>query len=163
MGACDEVHTGLPGFGARSPEPWFEASKDARAGGYLRDDRCVLGLHRFVRCTIDVPILGSRQRMSWGVWSSLSPASFDRVNAAGPDELLGPMFGWLSTQLASSLYPSTFALEAHLYTRPAGRSPLLILEPTDHPLALDQRRGITADRAIELATSLLAQYGGSPA
>ncbi|WP_412543093.1 DUF2199 domain-containing protein [Longispora sp. K20-0274] len=65
-----------------------------------------------------------------------------------------PYFGWLSTELG--LYtPSTINLKTNLHTRPVGQRPLIELEPTDHPLAVEQRCGITRARVQEFAESLL--------
>ncbi|WP_308294565.1 hypothetical protein [Streptomyces sp. RKAG290] len=35
-----------------------------------------------------------------------------------------------------------------------GRRPLIELEPTDHPLAVEQRNGITLDRVREIAEAV---------
>ncbi|SFF35346.1 hypothetical protein SAMN05421541_109131 [Actinoplanes philippinensis] len=36
-----------------------------------------------------------------------------------------------------------------------GRRPLIELEPSDHPLAVEQRTGITLDRVRQIAETLL--------
>ncbi|MFE3991663.1 DUF2199 domain-containing protein [Streptomyces goshikiensis] len=65
-----------------------------------------------------------------------------------------PYFGWLSTDL--SLYiPSTINLKTRVHTRPVGQRPLVELEPTDHPLAVEHRTGITLERVREIAESVL--------
>ena len=40
-------------------------------------------------------------------------------------------------------------------TRPVGRRPLIELEPTDHPLAVEQHTGITEDRLRQNAEAIL--------
>jgi hypothetical protein len=70
-------------------------------------------------------------------------------------ELEAPVyFGWLSTDLPG-YEPTTINLKTNLHTRPIGRRPLIELEPTDHPLAVEQRSGITLARAQEIAEALL--------
>ena len=64
-----------------------------------------------------------------------------------------PYFGWLSTRL--ELYPETMSLKTHVHTRPVGQRPFIELEPTDHPLAVEQRSGITMVRVREIAATLL--------
>jgi hypothetical protein len=65
-----------------------------------------------------------------------------------------PYFGWLSTELA--LYSEgTTNLKTNAHTRPVGKRPLIELEPTDHPLAVEQRTGITQDRVREIAMAVL--------
>jgi hypothetical protein len=65
-----------------------------------------------------------------------------------------PYFGWLSTELA--LYSEgTTNLKTNAHTRPVGKRPFIELEPTDHPLAVEQRTGITQDRVREIAMAVL--------
>ena len=53
------------------------------------------------------------------------------------------------------LYPETLHLKTMAHTRPVGMTPLIELEPTDHPLAVEQREGITMARVQEIAEKLL--------
>jgi hypothetical protein len=46
-------------------------------------------------------------------------------------------------------------LKTNARTRPVGKRPLIELEPTDHPLAVEQRTGITQDRIREIAIAVL--------
>ena len=48
------------------------------------------------------------------------------------------------------LYPSTENLKTRVHLRDDGARPYIELEPTDHPLAVEQRNGITADRVAEI-------------
>jgi len=59
-----------------------------------------------------------------------------------------PYFGWFSTSLPG--YPETLNLKTNVYTRPVGQRPLIKLEPTDHPLAVEQQEGITMARVQEI-------------
>ena len=49
----------------------------------------------------------------------------------------------------------TMLLKAGVRPRPGGLRPTIELEPTDHPLAVEQREGITAERLIEIVQRLL--------
>ncbi|MFD8978482.1 DUF2199 domain-containing protein [Streptomyces sp. NPDC059564] len=51
--------------------------------------------------------------------------------------------------------PTTINLKTHVHTRPVGQRPLVELEPTDHPLALEQRTGIALDRVRRIAETVL--------
>lgn len=55
--------------------------------------------------------------------------------------------GWLNVRLP---YPDTFNMKTNLHLRDDGQDPLVELEPTDHPLAVEQRNGITVDRVAEI-------------
>ncbi len=60
----------------------------------------------------------------------------------------GPYFGWLCSRL--QIYPDTLLLKTHVHPRAAGTRPYIELEPTDHPLAVEQRNGITSARVREI-------------
>lgn len=102
---------------------------------------------------VEIPVLGSDDVFSWGVWVSLSRENLARMVdlwATPGRESEEPYFGWLTTELA--VYSSsTVNLKTRVHTRPVGERPLVELEPTDHPLAVEQRMGITADRVREIA------------
>jgi hypothetical protein len=64
-------------------------------------------------------------------------------------------FGWLSTELPAHSI-ATLNLKTHVHTEPVGTRPHVVLEPTDHPMAVEQRTGITVHRVHEIA-ELLSQ------
>ncbi|MEV6775240.1 DUF2199 domain-containing protein [Streptomyces syringium] len=144
-------------YSTAAPYVWDESFSD-RSDCLLSSDQCVIqAQHYFLKGLIEIPVIGSDSVFSWGVWVSLSCENFvraaDRWDAAGR-EADEPYFGWLSTDL--SLYsPSTINLKAHVHTRPVGQRPLIELEPAEHPLAVEHRRGITLHRAREIAETVL--------
>jgi hypothetical protein len=143
---CGERHAELP-FAYHTPAPAYW-SDDAE--GELTGETCVIGGRDFfVHARIPIPVRDAGETFHWGVWVSLSPESFERWSRPGP-----PMFGWLSTELP--VYePSTLNLKTNVHTQPVGERPLVELEPTDHPLAVEQREGIDLARVQELAERLL--------
>jgi hypothetical protein len=64
-----------------------------------------------------------------------------------------PYFGWLCSPIA--VYPNTLHLKLSVRPRPPGLTPLFTVEPTEHPLALDQHNGISIERLHEFAHRLL--------
>jgi len=114
------------------------------------------GCYHFIVGNIDIPILEADEVFRWSVWVSLSAQNFRRASdlwyQAGR-ESEPPYFGWLDTSLPG--YPETCGLKTHVHTQPVGQRPLIELEPTDHPLALEQRNGITWDRVQEIAEIVL--------
>jgi hypothetical protein len=46
-------------------------------------------------------------------------------------------------------YPDTLTLKARAHLRDQQTRPSLELEPTDHPLAMEQRKGVTVQRVQE--------------
>ncbi|MGW2050268.1 DUF2199 domain-containing protein [Streptomyces sp. NPDC001858] len=144
-------------YSTAAPYAWDESFASA-PDCLLSSDQCVIkAQHYFVKGLIEIPVIGSDAVFSWGVWVSLSRDNFARSAELwdSPErEAEEPYFGWLSTELA--LYtPSTVNLKTHVHTRPVGERPLIELEPTDHPLAVEQRTGITPDRIRKIAEAVL--------
>lgn len=155
---CGEHHAELPmSYSAPAPDIWDE-SYAGYPDSSLTPERCVIrDSHFFLKGLIEIPVVGADRPFSWGVWVSLSRDDFTRVvelwETAGR-EAEKPYFGWLTTELA--LYPSsTLDLKTNAHLRPLGRRPFIELEPTDHPLAVEQRHGITLGRVRQIAESVL--------
>ena len=92
------------------------------------------------------------------VRTSLSKPSFDRmIELWDSEERLHepPYFGWLSSSIPG--YPETLSLKSNVHSRPKRMRPYVELEPTDHPLAVEQRNGITIDPAIAIAEMMRHQ------
>lgn len=155
---CGQWHDELPfAYHAEAPAYWRD-SDDANPRSELGDEQCVINdEHFFIRGLIRLPVLDASDEFEWGVWVSLSPENFERASelwVTEGRESEPPYFGWLSTEL--HLYePSTLSLETQVHTQAVGLRPLVELEPTDHPLAVEQREGITLARVQEFAERLL--------
>ncbi|MEU8003180.1 DUF2199 domain-containing protein [Catellatospora sp. NPDC049111] len=162
-GSCGRPHEDLPlSYRTAAPAPWTDDLADD-PNSELTADLCVIsGRHFFVQGNLEIPIIGRDEVFTWGVWVSLSPDSFARTTDLWDEpgrESERPYFGWLSTELAG--YPvSTLNLKTNVHTRPVGRKPYVEVEPTDHPLAVEQRTGITTARIHHLAD--LLQHGSRP-
>jgi hypothetical protein len=155
---CGDHHDELPlNFSTTAPDVWDPSFEDD-SDSMLSADQCVIkGEHFFVKGLIEIPVIGSPDVFSWGVWVSLSKANFARTvdlwESAGR-EAEPPYFGWLTTELP--VYsPSTVNLKTNTHTRPVGQRPFIELEPTDHPLAVEQREGISQDRVHEIVRAVL--------
>ena len=158
---CGEFHSGLPfSYGSYAPALWFEIPEAERAERVLlSSDQCVIDEeHFFVLGRLEIPVLDADENVfSWNVWVSLSEKNFDRMSelweTAGR-ESEPPYFGWLSTALPC-YSETTLHLKTNVYTRPIGERPFIELELTGHPLAIEQRRGITLARLQEIAECVL--------
>ncbi|MYW04368.1 DUF2199 domain-containing protein [Streptomyces sp. SID3343] len=156
--SCGGFHAEIPmSYPAFAPVYW-RAELDEDPDSVLSADQCVIeGREYFSSGRLEIPVVDAESVFSWDVWVSLSPQNFDRAAKLGESagrEREPPYFGWLSTDLA--LYsPSTIDLKTHLHTRPVGQRPLVELEPTAHPLAIEQREGITMDRVRRIAEAVL--------
>ena len=157
--SCGETHDGLPfAYAVPAPDYWFSVPADERESRtILGEEQCeVDNQFFFVRGQIHIPIHDSPEHFEWGLWVSLSRASYERMielwNQPGRENE-PPYFGWLQTALPYE--PSTQNLKTMVYTRPVGERPLIELEPTNHPLAVEQREGITLARVQEIAEQMI--------
>ena len=156
---CGKQFNTLPlSFAPIAPDPWFaipDNEHDARA--VLGGDQCVIDDKEFfIRGCLEIPVLKCADPFVWGIWVSVSEASFERIGELWDTEIRDhepPFFGWLCTEL--SVYPPTFGLKTNIRLRNNGRRPFIALEPTDHPLAVEQRQGIPLRRVEEIAAALL--------
>jgi hypothetical protein len=156
--SCDETHVGMPTFGADRPLSYFavpESERESRCD--VGSDDCVIDSESFfVRGCIEIPVLGYPDPFVWGVWVSLSKDSFDNwvgVFSQCQRSHVGPFFGWLNAWLKP--YPDTVNLKTRVHLRNNGTRPLIELEPTDHPLAVEQRTGISVKRVAEIYSIMM--------
>jgi len=153
-GCCGQEFDSLPlDVGAKYPLDYFAVPETERAARirHTKDFCAIDGKSYYVRGCIEVPIIGHEERFAWGVWVSVSAASWNAIHAAWDQPDCAdepPCFGWLNAAL--KLYPDTINLKTKLHLR-RDAVPFIELEPTDHPLAKEQREGITIDRVLEIA------------
>ena len=164
---CGVYHEELPfSYGSPAPDIVFSMNEEERNRRVLllSSDQCVIKGRKlfdeknyFILGNIDIPIIDSKDIFRWSVWVSLSKVNYDRTarlwNTLGREEE-PPYFGWLST-LLHVYHPSTINLKTNIHTNPVGMRPFVELEPTDHPLAMEQRKGITLARVQEIAEIIL--------
>ena len=109
----------------------------------------------FARGIIEIPILGDDRTFNWGVWVSLSEKNFKRMTELlqlAEREKEPAYFGWLCTALP---YPEpTPNLKTMVHTQSAGLRPKIELEPTSHPLAIEQKQGIIVKRVQQIVEQL---------
>ncbi|MFC7380417.1 DUF2199 domain-containing protein [Brevundimonas sp. GCM10030266] len=149
---CNEPHEGFPALAFVAPDPWDWASEAERAADWSLDSDFAEYRETdfYVRGVLDIPIIGRDDVLSFGVWSTVSRDNFARCQDAFNDEdqsKLGPMFGWFSNNIPG--YPQTLLLKCNLLPRDGRLRPLIELEPTDHPLAVQQREGVSLEAAAE--------------
>jgi hypothetical protein len=160
--SCGKVHEGIPSFGWDYPLQHLEVPEDQRSRRcVLTSDTCVIDDDAFfVRGCLEIPVIGDEQAFSWGVWTSLSEKNFllfEGLREEPKRAQHGPFFGWLCSHIW--LYPDTLNLKTKVHVRDDGIRPFVELEPTDHPLAVEQRGGITLDRVAEIYEKMLHPPG----
>ena len=161
--SCGQDHTGAPTFGWDYPLHYLvvpEAERGKRC--FLTSDTCVVDDEAFyVRASLEIPIVGEAEPFAWGVWASLNEKNFvhfQELLAVAKRSHHGPFFGWLSSQIW--IYPDTMNLKTQVHLRDEGNRPYIELEATDHPLAIEQRAGISRERVAEIVEK--AMHPGTP-
>ena len=159
---CGRQFDTLPlDFACNAPDHWFQIPECQRQNRAKIDtDVCIIdGKDIFVRGCLEIPIIDRDGYFVWGLWVSVSDRSFDRIVElwnAPVIENEPAKFGWLCNEV--SLYPGTLNLKTNLHLRGRGSRPSIELEPTDHPLAIEQRHGISIKRVEEIAAALLLRH-----
>jgi len=123
----------------------------------ITPDQCVIdGKDFYLRGRILVRVIGSEEPFIWGIWAEVSPKNFVRTNelwTAEGREQEPPFPGWLNSQLP--IFGDTFNLEVSVQTQPVGRRPQFTVVDEEHPLAIEQRSGISMERVEEIAVIML--------
>lgn len=146
---CVQEHEGVASYAVDRPAQYWDVPEDKRESDvFLTTDTCVIAdRFFFVRGCLDIPIVGIDDVFRWGVWVSLSEPNFfifqDHLEVKERSHI-GPFFGWLCTQIPG--YPETLNLKTMVHIQDNGIRPLIVLEPTEHLLAEEQRNGIEMQR-----------------
>lgn len=143
--SCDEWHEGMPSFSAAVPDPYSALPEEQRAErSKLTSDLCIIDADKFfVRGMIEIPVEGSAESFTWGVWVSLCSRDFDEFLDLYEEENRedqGPYVGQLASQLPG--YPETLGLSVTVHLRNNRIRPRVVLTQADHPLATEQKKGI---------------------
>jgi len=148
---CGKTHEGLPDISNDKPYYWYTIPKEERsARAELTDDTCIIDNEEvFIRGVILIPVHDYHRNFGFGVWVSQKKENFYvYLNNTDSDEI-GPFFGWLSTEI-TFYKESTLNLQTMAHFIGGGKRPTIEVEPTEHPLAVDQREGITLAKAWEI-------------
>jgi hypothetical protein len=161
---CGQRKRGIPDFGYDAPihHDWAEEGDPEFKVLKKGSDACLMEIAGtrcyFIRCVLPIPVVGSEDRFAFGVWASLSEASFKRyVETYSNDDQskIGPLFGYLANRLP--VYPDTLNLKLDVLPQDSNQRPVLRLwdEHAEHPLYVDQTQGIDADRLAALLSEIM--------
>lgn len=145
--------------GPIAPAAYFAIPESERAERCeLTKDICLVDEQFYIVGNLELPIHGREDFFSWDIWVSLSLENAKRTQELWESDSRikePPYFGWFCSSLPG--YPETIGLKTHVHTRAVGCRPAIELEPTDHPLALEQRDGIEWNRVKEIAKIMADQ------
>jgi hypothetical protein len=155
---CNERHTISTTYSIKIPAAALAIPKeeiDSRV--VITPDQCVIDNRDFyIRGRIPIPIHGLEEPFIWGVWAEVSPKTFLRANELWntPSREDEPPFpAYLNSEIP--IFGPTLNLELDVQTQPIGRRPHFFIKDPNHPLARDQREGISHERLQKIAEQIL--------
>jgi hypothetical protein len=148
---CGETHGDLPDIGDDKPYYWYTIPEEERSSrAELTEDTCIIdGEDYFIRGVIHIPVHDYHRDFGFGVWVSQKKENFYAYLSNPESEKIGPFFGWLSTEI-TYYEESALSLKTMAHFAGSGKRPRIEVEPSDHPLAVDQSEGITLTKAWEI-------------
>jgi len=157
---CGQAHEGIPlSFAADFPDQYANMSlEDRDIRSIITSDQCIIDSEVFyVRGLLEIPIVGSEERFLWGLWASVREEIFDELDESWEEKGRENRHGPFKARLANKLgvYPDTLNLRMTIKVQPVGTRPLFFIDEEDHPLAVVQRVGMSANETQELVSRLL--------
>ena len=148
---CGELHDGLPDIGMDYPDYYWDVPEEERPQriGFTSDTCVIDDEDFFIRGVIEIPIHDYPRNFGLGVWVSQKRENFDTYLENFDSSEIGPFFGWLCNSVAY-YEEETLLLKTMAHFRGEGLRPRIEVEPTDHPLAMAQRDGISLEKAWEV-------------
>jgi hypothetical protein len=155
---CNRRHIISTSYSIKIPAAALAIPKDQiDSRVVITPNECVIDNRDFdIRGRIPIPIHGLDEPFIWGVWAEISPKNFIRFNELWntPGRETEPSFpGYLNSEIP--IFGPTINLELDVHTQVIGRRPHFFIKDPNHPLARDQREGISHERLEEIAEYIL--------
>jgi hypothetical protein len=156
---CGQVYDKLPlTFGNDFPEYAFSIPTEERGARVeIKESLCVVDdKHFFHRGRLTIPIIGHDQDLVFNVWTSISEDNFFKRNNLWNNPVRineQPYFGWLQTTVPT--YGNMLNLKAIAIENEVGLIPTIKMIEDNHPLTVDQEKGITFDKALQIVDFIL--------
>ena len=133
------------------PAPWWDVAEEERERRIrLTSDTCEIDEeHFFIRGVIEIPVHEDPGGFGFGVWVSQKRENYETYLEHYDSAEIGPFFGWLCTRI-SYYEEDTMLLKTMAHFRGDGLRPAIVLEPSAHPLSIDQQEGISLRKAWEI-------------
>lgn len=148
---CGEPHEDLPDIGVDYPDQYWDVPEEERKSRIkFTSDTCIIDdEHFFIRGVIEIPIHDYPESFGFGAWVSQKRENFYTYLENFDSDEIGPFFGWLCTNI-DYYAEDTLSLKTMAHFRGKRLRPSIELEQTEHPLAVDQRAGISLEKAWEI-------------
>ena len=152
---CGETHEGMPtDFGWKLPdEVWAIPEGERSTRAKFDSDRCQLGERFFIRCTLALPFTEQPGYYAWGVWVEITEPDFWRyIELYEKDGRTEPV---IAGSIANSIpgYLSTAGLAIEVQLQDEKSRPSVRVVDGAHPLAMEQREGISNQRYHDILVS----------
>ncbi len=150
-------------FGSDYPDYYYSIPPEERdKRTEMAESLCVVDAqHFFHRCRLIIPINDYHEDFIWNVWVSISEDNFrkrndlwdnsDRINEE-------PYFGWLQTIIPT--YGDTINIKTIAFEQEVGFIPELQIIEENHPLQIDQEKGITLKKAMVIVDEIMRKEHG---
>ncbi|MEX0345786.1 MAG: DUF2199 domain-containing protein [Rhizobiaceae bacterium] len=161
-GCCGEEQVGLPmAVACNEPGGWRSLDAATKSRSKMNSDLCIVKyadghVDRFIRAVLQLPVPETGSTFDFGVWVSVSEASFDDYLEGwdtGTYSREG-CFGYLCNELHE--FPESTHLHADVEFPPADLRPLVYLHDADHPLVEAQRHGISLSLVEKIAAASMS-------
>ena len=156
---CGKTYDELPlCFGSDYPDYYFSVPPNEREQRIkLKESLCVVDeKHFFHRGRITIPIIDHNENLIFNVWTSISEDNFGKQMDLweNPNRInVEPYFGWLQTIVPT--YGDTLNIKTIAEEQEVGIIPEIKSIEEEHPLTIDQEKGITYKRATEIVDKIL--------
>jgi hypothetical protein len=155
---CGRWHSDVPqSFHIPGPDAWSRKLRRVK-GCELGSDTCVINDEQFfVLGLIRMPVAGLDEPFEFGVWVSVSEEDIVRMAEVWETpgrESMPPVPGTLANNIPVFERP-TLGLPVLVHTQPVGSRPHVELVEDGHPLAVEQREGISHDAFLQRVGQLL--------
>jgi hypothetical protein len=156
---CGQVLEGLPpAMAFAAPDNWTYLDVAQKNEQNIDSDFCLIksadGNEHYIRCVLPFEIAGTGEAFEFGVWMSVSEASwhiyregFDTRNYQSEG-----CFGYLSNRIAG--FSDTINLPADVYFGKNNQRPRVQLHESEHPLVLAQINGLQLSAVENLASRM---------
>jgi hypothetical protein len=147
------------------PDAYFEIPASERERRiFVNSDICDIDRGRFfARGVLQIPVHG-HENFGWGIWVEMASADFNRYITLYESPNQGnepPLHGRIATAIPAYDKPSLDIPVAVQLTGPTTRPIFFVEAGVDHPIAEEQRNGISADRLNDFFASIDSQSSSS--
>jgi hypothetical protein len=156
---CGKVYDEVPlCFGSQYPDYYFSVPLEERSQRIdMQQSLCVIdNEHCFHRGRITIPIIDYTENLVFDIWTSISADNFNiRVGLWEDPKRVEhePYFGWLQSIVPT--YGNTINIKTIAVEQTLGLIPEIKVIEEGHPLQVDQEKGISFKKALEIVDNIM--------